>query len=61
FVPDRWMSKTKMVRHTAAFTPCAVGQHSCLECKLAMDIMRLVIAIILKKFFFRLAPGDDGD
>lgn len=47
-----------MVRNAAAFAPFGTGHHSCLGKTLALDIMKFVLARILKKYRFRGAAGE---
>ena len=43
------------------FVDTIIGAHSCLGQYLALDKMRLVIAVIVKKYTFRIASGETGD
>ncbi|KAI4595497.1 hypothetical protein KJ359_006843 [Pestalotiopsis sp. 9143b] len=60
FIPERWTTRPEMIRNMAAFNPFSLGHHSCLGRLLAMDTMRYVISTIVKKYQFRLAPGETG-
>ncbi|KAJ2983060.1 hypothetical protein NUW58_g6315 [Xylaria curta] len=60
FIPERWTTSPQMVRNAAAFTPFGTGHHSCLGRGLALDTIRLVTAKLVKKYHFRLAPGENG-
>ncbi|KAF6811049.1 cytochrome p450 [Colletotrichum sojae] len=60
FIPERWSTRPEMVRNAAAFAPFGTGHHSCLGRFLATDTMRFVVARLVKKYRFRLAPGETG-
>ncbi|GKT57817.1 cytochrome P450 [Colletotrichum tofieldiae] len=61
FIPERWTTRPEMIRNAAAFAPFGTGHHSCLGRFLAMDTMRFVVAKLVKKYHFRLAPGETGN
>ncbi|PYI01926.1 benzoate 4-monooxygenase cytochrome P450 [Aspergillus sclerotiicarbonarius CBS 121057] len=61
FLPERWYGKEEMVRNRAAYAPFGTGHHSCLGRFLAMDEMRLVTARLVKKYHFRMPPGETGE
>ncbi|XDG10330.1 hypothetical protein ABKA04_009945 [Annulohypoxylon sp. FPYF3050] len=60
FIPERWTTRPEMIHNLAAFNPFSTGHHSCLGRQLAMDTMKLLMARIVKKYRFRLAPGETG-
>ncbi|KXH40889.1 cytochrome P450 [Colletotrichum simmondsii] len=61
FIPERWSTRPEMIRNVAAFAPFGTGHHSCLGRFLATDTMRFVVARLVKKYHFRLAPGETGN
>ncbi|KAL2873868.1 hypothetical protein SGCOL_010934 [Colletotrichum sp. CLE4] len=61
FIPERWSTRPEMIRNLAAFAPFGTGHHSCLGRFLATDTMRFVVARLVKKYHFRLAPGETGN
>ncbi|ORY67019.1 cytochrome P450 [Pseudomassariella vexata] len=60
FIPERWTTRPEMVRNIAAFSPFGTGDTSCLGRALATDTMRFVTARLVKKYRFRLPPGETG-
>ncbi|KAI1505902.1 cytochrome P450 [Biscogniauxia marginata] len=60
FVPERWSTRPDMIRNPNAFAVFGTGHHSCLGRAFALHIMRYVLAKLVKKYRFRLAPGDNG-
>ncbi|KAF4629298.1 hypothetical protein G7Y89_g8848 [Cudoniella acicularis] len=60
FIPERWYSKPEMVKDKRAFAPFAQGRYSCVGKNLAMGELRLVTALLVKKYRIRLASGEDG-
>ncbi|WQF83912.1 Putative cytochrome P450 [Colletotrichum destructivum] len=61
FIPERWTTRPEMVRNAAASAPFGTGHHSCLGRFLATDTMRFVVARLVSKYRFRLAPGETGN
>ncbi|KAF4511026.1 hypothetical protein G6O67_002864 [Ophiocordyceps sinensis] len=61
FIPERWTSRPDMVRNRAGYTPFGTGSRSCLGRFLAEDMMRGVITRVVKRFRFKLAPGETGN
>ncbi|KAL6861927.1 cytochrome P450 [Trichoderma novae-zelandiae] len=60
FVPERWTTRPGMVRNAAAYAPFGTGHHSCLGKTLALDMMKFVLARVLKSYRFRAGPGEDS-
>ncbi|KAI1318351.1 cytochrome P450 [Xylariaceae sp. FL0255] len=60
FIPERWTTSPELIHNIAAFSPFGSGHHSCLGRSLALDTMRMVVALIVKKYDFQFAPGEDG-
>ncbi|KAJ6126977.1 hypothetical protein N7523_002589 [Penicillium sp. IBT 18751x] len=61
FIPERWYQYPEMVRNKAAFAPFGTGHTSCLGRALAMNDMRLITARLVRKYRFRIPPGETGD
>ncbi|KAI0858813.1 cytochrome P450 [Xylaria cubensis] len=60
FLPERWTTKRQMVKCPQAFSPFADGRHTCPGKQLGLLEVRMVAAMILAKFQFRLAPGKNN-
>ncbi|RKU46919.1 hypothetical protein DL546_003487 [Coniochaeta pulveracea] len=60
FVPERWTTKPEMVKDKRAFIPFNHGRWSCAGKKLAMMLMRLVVAYTVTDFDFGFAEAEDG-
>jgi cytochrome P450 len=57
FDPERFTPEASAGRPRLAYIPFGVGPRSCEGATLAMVEAQLVLAILLKRFDFRLAPG----
>ncbi|WP_419994677.1 cytochrome P450 [Streptomyces boninensis] len=57
FNPDRFTPEASADRHRLAYIPFGVGPRSCEGAALAMVEATLVLAVLLKRFRFELAPG----
>jgi tryprostatin B 6-hydroxylase len=60
FVPERWTTRPEMVKDKRAFIPFNYGRWSCAGKKIAMMLMRLVVAYTVTDFDFEFADGEDG-
>ncbi|KAI0469869.1 cytochrome P450 [Xylariaceae sp. FL0804] len=60
FIPERWTTGPEMVRNPKAHIPFSIGQYNCVGQHLAWRIMRYIIACVVWKYNFRIAPGFDG-
>lgn len=60
FVPERWTTRPEMIKDPRGYSPFAQGRFSCVGKDLAMIELRLVIALLLKKFHVEFLEGDDG-
>ncbi|KAK4185891.1 cytochrome P450 [Podospora australis] len=60
FIPERWTTRREMVRNMAAYSPWGTAHHSCIARVMAIDALRITCAWIIKKYRFRLAPGESG-
>ncbi|WP_158891050.1 cytochrome P450 [Amycolatopsis anabasis] len=57
FDPDRFLPGAARERPRFAFVPFGFGPRSCEGAALAMVEIKLMLAVLLKRFEFRLAPG----
>ncbi len=57
FDPDRFTPEATADRHRLAYIPFGLGPRSCEGATLAMVEAKLVLAVLLKRFRFELAPG----
>lgn len=57
FNPDRFTPEATARRHRLAYIPFGIGPRSCEGATLAMVEAKLVLAVLLKRFRFELAPG----
>ncbi|EMR70914.1 putative cytochrome p450 protein [Eutypa lata UCREL1] len=60
FIPERWTTRREMVLNPAAFNPWGTGRHSCIARVMANDMLRVTTAQLVKRFRFRLTPGETG-
>ncbi|KAM0798207.1 cytochrome P450 [Usnea florida] len=61
FIPERWTSRTEMVRDKRAFAPFSQGRYGCVGKNLALNEISYVVALIVSKYDVEFAPGDDGE
>ncbi|KAL9015487.1 MAG: hypothetical protein Q9185_007120 [Variospora sp. 1 TL-2023] len=61
FVPERWNDKPEMVLNKAAYAPFGTGNHGCIGKYLALDIMKMATARLVKRYHVHLAPGESRD
>jgi cytochrome P450 len=57
FDPDRFCPENTAARPRFAFVPFAAGPRICVGASFAMTQMLIVVAILARRFRFRLAPG----
>jgi cytochrome P450 len=60
FIPERWTTRPEMVRNIAAYNPWGTAHHSCIARAMATDMLRATTARLIKRYRFRLAPGETG-
>ncbi|GAP85608.1 putative cytochrome P450 [Rosellinia necatrix] len=60
FIPERWTTRRDMVRNLSAYNPWGTGHHSCIARPLAIDVIRATTARLIKRYRFRLSPGETG-
>lgn len=59
-MPERWYSKTEMVKHKDAFAPFSAGPMGCIGKNLAMSELRTTTTKLVQRFEVSLAEGEDG-
>lgn len=57
FIPERWTSRSDLVKDRRAFVPFSTGPFSCVGKTLAYMEMREVLARIVSRFDITFAPG----
>ncbi|CAF3496926.1 unnamed protein product [Fusarium graminearum] len=61
FIPERWTSRSDLIKDSQSFRPFASGRYSCVGKSLALTQLRVVTALLVSKFQFAFAPGEDPD
>jgi cytochrome P450 len=59
WIPERWTTRPELVRDARGFAPFSQGRYSCVGKALAYREMRLVIALLTKRFEISFWPDDD--
>lgn len=61
FRPERWLDDNKeYVKNAEAFIPFIVGPNNCVGKRMAMSVLRLVMAYTVYNYTWEKAPGEDG-
>ncbi|KAI0202863.1 cytochrome P450 [Astrocystis sublimbata] len=60
FIPERWTTRREMIRNVSAYNPWGTGHYSCIARPMAIDVLRATTARLIKRYRFRLAPGETG-
>lgn len=60
FIPERWYSQEKLVKHPKAFAPFSLGPYGCIGKGLALMELRTIITLLVTQFDVEFAPGEDG-
>ncbi|ROW06272.1 hypothetical protein VPNG_08075 [Cytospora leucostoma] len=60
FIPERWTTRGEMIRNIAAYNPWGTAHHSCVARAMAIGMLRVTTAQLIKKYKFHLAPGETG-
>ncbi|KAK2801259.1 hypothetical protein FQN50_007819 [Emmonsiellopsis sp. PD_5] len=60
FIPERWSSKPDLITHREAFNPFMAGPYGCAGKALAWMEMRLLVALVFRRFEVRLGGKDEG-
>lgn len=61
FIPERWTSQPDLILRKDAFVPFSYGVYNCAGKPLAMMQLRMVTAMVVKKFELSFAPGKEED
>jgi cytochrome P450 family 628 len=59
FVPERWSSRPGLILRKDAFVPFSYGPYNCTGKPLAMMQLRMIIAMISRKFEIGFVQGKD--
>ncbi|RFU25190.1 hypothetical protein B7463_g11145, partial [Scytalidium lignicola] len=60
FIPERWTTRPELVLDKRAFHPFMVGPYNCVGKRMALLVLRLVLAYTILNYDFEFAPGEDG-
>ncbi|KAI0588159.1 CypX Cytochrome P450 [Pyrenophora tritici-repentis] len=60
FIPERWSTQPKLILRKDAFIPFGYGAYSCAGKPLAMLQLRMVVAMVFKRFTVSFAPGKEA-
>ncbi|KAL7787138.1 cytochrome P450 [Trichoderma ceciliae] len=60
FIPERWTTRPDLIIDKRAYHPFLIGPYNCAGKKLAMVVLRFVIAYTVWHYEFQFAPGEDG-
>ena len=60
FIPERWSTQPDLVLRKDAFVPFGYGAYNCAGRPLAMLQLRMVVAMIFKRFELSFAPGKEA-
>lgn len=60
-MPERWTSQPELILRKDAFVPFSYGAYNCAGKPLAMMQLRMVIAMLIKKFELSFAPGREAE
>jgi|SRR5690242_17277547 len=61
FVPERWTSQPDLILRRDAFVPFSYGTYNCAGKPLAMMQLRMVIAMVVKKYELSFAPSKEEE
>jgi len=60
FIPERWSSQPELILRRDAFFPFSYGAYSCAGRPMAMMELRMVVAMIVKRFSVSIPPEKDA-
>ncbi|KAI0502885.1 cytochrome P450 monooxygenase-like protein [Xylaria bambusicola] len=60
FIPERWTTRSELIRNKKAFTPFSQGRFACIGRNLALNELRVVISKAVLEFDISFAPGETG-
>ncbi|KAF2683642.1 cytochrome P450 [Lentithecium fluviatile CBS 122367] len=61
FIPERWSSQPELILRKDAFFPFSYGAYSCAGRPMAMMELRMVIAMVVKRFRISFPPGKEKE
>jgi cytochrome P450 len=60
-VPERWTTEPELILRKDAFVPFSYGVYNCAGKPLAMMQLRMVLAMLIRKFELSFAPGKEAE
>jgi tryprostatin B 6-hydroxylase len=60
FIPERWSSQSELILRKDAFFPFSYGAYNCAGKPMAMMQLRMIIAMIVKRFTVSIPPGKEA-
>ncbi|KAH8883039.1 cytochrome P450 [Thozetella sp. PMI_491] len=60
FIVERWTTRPELVREKAAFHPFLIGSFNCVGKRLALCLIRHMLASTVWRYDFQFAPGETG-
>ena len=61
FIPERWTTKPDLILRKDIFVPFSYGAYNCAGKPLAMMQLRMVIAMLIRKFELSFTPGKEAE
>lgn len=61
FIPERWFSQPELILRKDAFFPFSYGAYSCAGKPMAMMELRMVVAMVIKRFSISFALGREAE
>jgi cytochrome P450 len=61
FIPERWSTRPELILRKDAFVAFGYGNFSCAGRSLAMLQMRMVLAMIIRRFEISTSPGQEAE
>lgn len=59
WIPERWTTQPELVRDARGFAPFSQGRFACVGKTLALNEMRLIVALLVTKFQVEFGDGAD--
>ncbi|KAL7805663.1 cytochrome P450 [Trichoderma aethiopicum] len=60
FIPERWTTRPDLMIDKRAYHPFLLGPHTCVGRRIALNVIRFVIAYTVWYYEFEFASGEDG-
>ncbi|MCJ1430988.1 hypothetical protein MMC27_000338 [Xylographa pallens] len=61
FIPERWTSQPELILQRDAWIPFHIGTHGCVGRQLALMVLRLSIANLVRRFDIVFGPNENGE